>query len=254
MKKILLLFTIILIFTGCATQNIGNQKSKISTDNLNSIELVLINPKDNFIWKKGEFLSLKAVLTNKSLNPITILKPKGFSKINTDYFTVNFLEGRKLNFEGNPEKPQSRKSDDFITLLPNQTIELYINGDAYLTQFYSDETNNIGKIKLNLIYNSNEEKYNYTNNSYFILNNYKTKLTEEQEITLQKEIKGLATSPSVESKKIADQKIYLENYEKDYKANIINATPEELNLIIAKFNSLYIHKIESNSITIKIEK
>ena len=257
MKKILLLITIILIFPACTTKNIGNQKSKISTDNLNSIELVLINPKDNFIWKKGEFLSLKAVLTNKSLNPITILKPKGFSKINTDYFTVNFTEGRKLNFEGNPEKQQSRKSDDFITILPNQTIELYINGDAYLTQFYSDETNNIGKIKLNLIYNNNnnnEEIHNYTNNSYFILNNYKTKLTEEQEITLQKEIKGLATSPSVESKKIADQKIYLENYEKDYKANIINATPEELSLIIEKFNSLYEHKIESNSITIKIEK
>lgn len=254
MKKTLLLLTIILIFLNCTTQNIGKQKSKVSKDNSKTIELVLINPKNNFIWKKGEFLYLKANLTNKSQIPFTILKPKQFSKINTDYFTVNFIKGRKLNYEANPEKPGSRKSDDFITILPNQTIELFINGDAYLTQFYSDETNNEDEVKLNLIYNINEEAHNYTRDSYFILNNYKTKLTEVEEINMQKEIKGLSTSPSVESKKVEDQKKYLENYEKNYKANIINTTLEELSLIIEKFNSLYVNKIESNIITIKIEK
>lgn len=123
-----------------------------------------------------------------------------------------------------------------------------------MTQFYSDETNNEDEVKLNLIYNINEEAHNYTRDSYFILNNYKTKLTEVEEINIQKEIKGLSSSPSVESKKVEDQKKYLENYEKNYKANIINTTLKELSLIIEKFNSLYVNKIESNIITIKIEK
>ena len=254
MKKTLLLLTIILIFTNFQAQNIGKQKPKVSKVNSKTIELVLINPEKNFIWKNGEFLSLRANLTNNSQIPITILKPKRFSNITTDYFTINFTQGRKLNYEGNPEKPGSRKNDDFITILPNQTIELYFGGDAYLTQFYNDETNNNDEIKLNLIYNIYEETPKYTKDSYFITKNYKTKLTEEEENEMHKEIKGLSTSPSVESKKLEDQKTYLENYEKEYKANRINATLEEQSLIIEKFNSLYVNKIESNIITIKIEK
>ncbi|QDP85871.1 hypothetical protein FNJ88_10060 [Chryseobacterium sp. SNU WT5] len=254
MKKTLLLLSIFLLFISCSTNNIGEKESKIVQNNAKIIELILINPKENFIWKKGEFLSLEANLTNKSPIPITILKPKTSSKITTDYFTVNFTQGRKLNYEGNPEIPGSRKNDDFVTILPNQTIVLHINGDAYLTQFYSDETIKEDKIKFNLIYNEDEETHNYTRDSYFITKNFKTKLTDSEEAILKKDITALSTSPSLESMKVVDQNKYLADFEKNYKANRINTTDEELSLIIEKFNSLYVNKIESNTITIKIEK
>ena len=258
MKKYLYLLNISILMLSCSSsKKISNKNtSEKSKEEPIAIELILDKKPENFIWNKGSFLNLEGKIINKSKVPITILSPKSSYDVSPDYFDVNFSE----HFEGTVcvfdvgENDTRRKADEFITILPNQTKDIYISGRSYYIQYCNEENTSTEEVKLNLRYNYYETQHNYNSESYFIKNIYKTNLSEEDEQNIQSKVEYLKNSSRIQKLSKEKQKEQISKLEQSLRKRMINSTPDEQSLIIEKFNNLFPKKLESNSITIKVEK
>ncbi|WP_435263500.1 hypothetical protein [Tenacibaculum sp. nBUS_03] len=258
MKKVLSFLTILTLIISCSSskKNFNKNTKEKSNQEPVLVELTLDKKPENFVWNKGDFLNLKGKIKNKSKVPITVLSPKSSYNVNPDYFRVNFLEG----FEGTDcifevgEDDIRREVNEFITILPNQTKDIFISGRSYFIKYCNQDNSNKEEIKLNLRYNYYEIKHNYNTESYFIKKNYKTKISKEDEQKIQSKIKYIKNSVRMKMMSADKQKKQISKLEKSLRKTMINSTFDEQRLIIEKFNNLFPKKLESNSITIKIKR
>lgn len=258
MKQYLYLLTIFLLIISCSSlKKISDKDTKTKPEQEPIlIELILDEKSENFIWRKGDFLNLRGKIINKSKTSITVLRPRSSRDVNPDYFKVNFyepFEGTQCAFEVG-EDDIRRKADEFITILPNETKDIYISGRNYFIQYCNKENVNTENVKLNLQYNYYETKHNYNSESYFIKNIYKTKFSEEDEQKIQSKINYLKKSSRMQKLSEEKQNEQISRIEKSLRKRMINSTSDEQSLIIEKFNNLFPKKLESNFIIIKVEK
>ncbi len=252
MKKYLF-FLLILIVANCSSSKKITNKKNAKQDPI-LVELTLDEKPENFVWKKGDFLDLRGKITNKSKVPISILGPKTSYQVSPDYFSVNFIKEIEDNFCSAEitEDITRRKLNEFVTILPNRSLDIYISGRSYLIEYCNNENQTTEEVKLKLTYYAKDN--HYTPESYFIANTYKVKLNDNDKQFIQYRINRAKNSSMM--KKLSEEKRneQLKRMEQSLRKRIINSTPEEQRVMIEKFNALYHKKLESNTITIKVQK
>ncbi len=220
------------------------------------VELTLIEKPDYFVWQKDALLDLGATITNLSAEPITILRPRSAYESEPDYFEVHFPEsfnGTACVFEVGEDR--RRNAEEFITIPPNESVDLYIPGRSYYIQYCNyEESDTTEQIEISLSYNFYQRAHSYDSSSYFIQNNYKATLNEKDQQQIQSRLESIKNSSRFQNLSEEAQANRLLKLEQSFKERMINSTPADQRLIIEKFNSLYPHKVVSNTIHLKLEK
>ncbi len=162
-----------------------NKKKTTHKEERPQVELILVDMPQDFVWRKNQYLDLRAKIVNNSRDPIYILLPREQDNVYFDYYNIKFLDGfdpddcdQLMEIEYTPPSPPK-----IVTVMPGESKNLYIKGRNYYDLFYCNENHDFDEVKLQLIYAG--QKNNFTSDSPFIKENFRTEMSENEKNPLK---------------------------------------------------------------------